>query len=136
MAARIIANLLVAGGGVLFRAAAQAYRQAVVNAAKSGVTAENVSAGLKSGQMSLQEAQQILGVEKNATLEQARKKFEHLFKVNEEHGSFYLQSKVYRAKERLDQDFREKGIDVDAAEEAARAAKEATEAAEQGRQQQ
>ena len=82
--------------------------------------------------MSLQEAQQILGVEKNATLEQARKvrchqegtrvchmlapqqalltaarlltleclcpmcmqKFEHLFHVNEEHGSFYLQSKV------------------------------------------
>lgn len=43
------------------------------DAAKSGVTAENVSAGLKSGQMSLQEAQQILGVEKNATLEQARK---------------------------------------------------------------
>lgn len=30
-AARIIANLLVAGGGVLFRAAAQAYRQAVVS---------------------------------------------------------------------------------------------------------
>ena len=30
-AARILANLLVAGGGVLFRAAAQAYRQAVVS---------------------------------------------------------------------------------------------------------
>ena len=94
------------------------------------MAAENVSAGLKSGQMSVQEAQQILGVEKNATLEQARKvhcqpqrvpvvinakqgvactpaaadidslcssctqKFEHLFHVNEEHGSFYLQSKV------------------------------------------
>jgi hypothetical protein len=48
---------------------------------------------------------------------------------------FVLQ--VYRAKERLDQDFREKGIDVDAAEEAARAATEAAEAASQqpGRQQ-
>jgi hypothetical protein len=44
---------------------------------------------------------------------------------------------VYRAKERLDQDFKEKGIDVDAAEEAARAAKEAAEAASEqfGRQQ-
>ena len=117
-------------------------------------------------------------------------KFEHLFHVNEEHGSFYLQSKVrlcrsmchpllrhtgahasvrvhdrrhhqadrrfaslpgtedawtvvrtlpqvYRAKERLDQDFREKGVDVDAAEEAARAAQEAAEAASEqpGRQQ-
>lgn len=44
---------------------------------------------------------------------------------------------VYRAKERLDQDFREKGIDVDAAEAAARAAREAAEAASEqpGRQQ-
>jgi hypothetical protein len=46
-------------------------------------------------------------------------------------------SQVYRAKERLDQDFREKGVDVDAAEEAARAAREAAEAAAEqpGRQQ-
>lgn len=46
-------------------------------------------------------------------------------------------SQVYRAKERLDQDFREKGVDVDAAEEAARAARKAAEAASEqpGRQQ-
>jgi hypothetical protein len=49
------------------------WRPVRADAAKSGVAAENVSAGLKSGQMSVQEAQQILGVEKNATLEQARK---------------------------------------------------------------
>lgn len=49
------------------------WRPLCADAAKSGVAAENVSAGLKSGQMSVQEAQQILGVEKNATLEQARK---------------------------------------------------------------
>ncbi len=30
-------------------------------------------------------------------------RFKHLFDVNEKHGSFYLQSKVYRAKERLEQ---------------------------------
>ena len=31
-------------------------------------------------------------------------KYNHLFDVNEKHGSFYLQSKVFRAKERLEQE--------------------------------
>lgn len=31
-------------------------------------------------------------------------RYNHLFKVNEEKGSFYLQSKVYRAKERLEEE--------------------------------
>ena len=39
-------------------------------------------------------------------------KYKHLFEVNEQHGSFYLQSKVYRAKERLDQVFLEAGVDT------------------------
>lgn len=29
-------------------------------------------------------------------------RYAHMFEVNEKHGSFYLQSKVYRAKERID----------------------------------
>lgn len=37
------------------------------------------------------------------------KKFNHLFRANEKHGSFYLQSKVYRAKERLEEEFKEQG---------------------------
>lgn len=58
------------------------------------------------------------------------------------HSVSLLLPQVYRAKERLDQDFRDQGIDVDAAEEAARAAKQAAEAAggasseQPGRQQQ
>lgn len=112
MAARLIANLLVAGGGVLIRAASQAYRQAIVNANKSGVAAETASSAFKSAQMSVSEAKQILDVDKNATLEQVRKKYKHLFEVNKEHGSFYLQSKVFRAKERLDQEFEAEGVDT------------------------
>lgn len=112
MAARILANLLVAGGGVLIRAASQAYRQALVNASKSGVAAEGATSAFKSAQMSASEAKQILDVDKNATLEQVRKKYKYLFDVNGEQGSFYLQSKVYRAKERLDQDFEEAGVDM------------------------
>ena len=31
-------------------------------------------------------------------------KYNHLFEINEKHGSFYLQSKVFRAKERMEQE--------------------------------
>lgn len=37
-------------------------------------------------------------------------KYEHLYKKNEEAGSFYLQSKVYRAKERIEQDLQAEGV--------------------------
>lgn len=36
-------------------------------------------------------------------------RFKHLFDVNEKHGSFYLQSKVYRAKEALEEEYKEEG---------------------------
>ncbi|KAI5606668.1 mitochondrial import inner membrane translocase subunit tim16, partial [Silurus asotus] len=55
--------------------------------------------------MSLQEAQQILNVS-SLNPEKIQKNYEHLFKVNDKSvgGSFYLQSKVVRAKERLDEE--------------------------------
>ncbi|KAL6771141.1 PAM16 [Auxenochlorella protothecoides x Auxenochlorella symbiontica] len=111
MAARILANLAVAGATVLFRAATQAYRQALVNAQKSGVTADSVGAAARLGkQLTRQEAEQILGIEAGATWEEISKKYEHLYKKNEEAGSFYLQSKVYRAKERIEQDLQAEGV--------------------------
>ena len=79
---------------------------------RAGVGAEGAQAAARAGgkQLSLQEAQQILGVESGATWDQIAKKYDHLFSVNEKHGSFYLQSKVFRAKERLEQEFVEKGM--------------------------
>lgn len=40
---------------------------------------------------------------------EVQEKFEHLFNVNEKSkgGSFYLQSKVFRAKERIDDELQE-----------------------------
>lgn len=40
---------------------------------------------------------------------EAQEKFDHLFHTNEKSkgGSFYLQSKVFRAKERIDDEFAE-----------------------------
>ncbi|KGL82428.1 Mitochondrial import inner membrane translocase subunit TIM16, partial [Tinamus guttatus] len=57
--------------------------------------------------ISLQEAQQILNVS-NLNAEEIQKNYNHLFKVNDKSvgGSFYLQSKVVRAKERLDEELR------------------------------
>ena len=59
--------------------------------------------------MSLEEAKDILNVTDadiyGADFEKLHKNYEHLFNVNEKTkgGSFYLQSKVVRAKERIDQ---------------------------------
>ncbi|XP_030878804.1 mitochondrial import inner membrane translocase subunit TIM16 [Leptonychotes weddellii] len=57
--------------------------------------------------LSLQEAQQILNVSKLSP-EEIQKNYEHLFKVNDKSvgGSFYLQSKVVRAWERLQEELR------------------------------
>lgn len=33
--------------------------------------------------------------------------------MNEKHGSFYLQSKIYRAKEALETDYRSRGLPVE-----------------------
>ncbi|GIL59230.1 hypothetical protein Vafri_13914 [Volvox africanus] len=114
MAARVLAQVLVAGATVLFRAASQAWGQALVNAQKSGVASEAAQAGAtaarKTGQMALQEAHMILGVDPNAPWGDVVKRFKHLFDVNEKHGSFYLQSKVYRAKECIEEEYKRLGL--------------------------
>lgn len=58
--------------------------------------------------MSLEEARQILNVNPENTPEEIQKQYEHLFKINDKSkgGSFYIQSKVYRAKERIDEDLK------------------------------
>jgi len=55
----------------------------------------------------LEEAKQILNIDQ-LDAEKVQKNYEHLFAVNEKAkgGSFYLQSKVYRAKERIDQELK------------------------------
>jgi len=78
-----------------------------VDASKSGVTAEGLKQASRNrkGQISLQEAQQILGVDSNATWEEIMEKYQKMFDANEKNGSFYLLSKIYRAQERLKEEF-------------------------------
>lgn len=74
------------------------------------MTAEGVaSAARASKQLSSQEAYQIMGLESGATWDEVMKRYHHLFTANEKAGSFYLQSKIYRAKERIEQEFKEEG---------------------------
>jgi import inner membrane translocase subunit TIM16 len=47
----------------------------------------------------------------------APQRYRHLFDVNEKHGSFYLQSKVYRAWEALDEEYTRRGLKPPGAEE-------------------
>ncbi|KAG6746247.1 hypothetical protein POTOM_050778 [Populus tomentosa] len=122
-AARLLANLLVMGSGIMVRAFAQAYRQAlatasisgsqllrpIADASKSGVaheTAQNIRRGSK--MMAEPEARQVLGITEHSTWEEILQKYDKLFENNAKNGSFYLQSKVHRAKECLEEVYQKK----------------------------
>ena len=69
--------------------------------------------------MSFEEATKILNVERGVGEEVIKKNYEHLFNANDKQsgGSFYLQSKVVRAKERIDMELaleKRQSIDVTA----------------------
>ncbi|XP_030463584.1 mitochondrial import inner membrane translocase subunit PAM16 like 2 [Syzygium oleosum] len=111
MAAKILANLIVMGGGILARAFVQAYRQALANASKTGVAQETLQNTVRraSKAMTEQEARQILGVTEETAWEDILKKYDVLFEKNAKNGSFYIQSKVHRAKECLEPVYQGKG---------------------------
>ena len=106
MASRILANLLVMGSGAVFRAMSQAWQKALENARKSGVTAEtakeavNKSKSSLSAMMPIEEARKVLDITEHATKDEMLKKFQTMFLKNEG-VSFYVQSKLVRAKEQL-----------------------------------
>uniref|UniRef100_A0A5F4W6H0 Coronin n=1 Tax=Callithrix jacchus TaxID=9483 RepID=A0A5F4W6H0_CALJA len=109
--AKYLAQIIVMGVQVVGRAFARALRQefAASRAAADarGRAGHRSAAASNLSGLSLQEAQQILNVSKLSP-EEVQKNYEHLFKVNDKSvgGSFYLQSKVVRAKERLDEELR------------------------------
>eukprot|EP00013_Stygamoeba_regulata_P025277 CAMPEP_0177650578 /NCGR_PEP_ID=MMETSP0447-20121125/12019_1 /TAXON_ID=0 /ORGANISM="Stygamoeba regulata, Strain BSH-02190019" /LENGTH=116 /DNA_ID=CAMNT_0019153461 /DNA_START=157 /DNA_END=507 /DNA_ORIENTATION=+ len=110
---RFVANLLVIGTQVLGRSFAQAWKAAAAKAATDGI----VQSTRRSNQMmQLTEARKILNLpnEGPVSKQEILKAYDHLFKANdwEKGGSFYLQSKVVRAKERLDEAVKESEIEV------------------------
>ncbi|XP_066131157.1 coronin-7 isoform X2 [Saccopteryx bilineata] len=109
--AKYLAQIIVMGAQVVGRAFARALRQEFAASraaadARGRAGHQSAAASNLSG-LSLQEAQQILNVSK-LNPEEIQKNYQHLFKVNDKSvgGSFYLQSKVVRAKERLEEELR------------------------------
>lgn len=104
--AKFIAQIIVTGAQIVGKAFARAIRQEIQasqEAAKrlgnTKTRAERV-ANNKTG-LSLDEAKQILNVN-DMNKEEITKQYDHLFKVNDKGGSFYIQSKIVKAKERID----------------------------------
>nr|XP_015908073.1 mitochondrial import inner membrane translocase subunit tim16-B-like [Parasteatoda tepidariorum] len=105
--AKYIAQVVVLGAQVVGRAFARALKQeysASKAAAQQGTSRKAQEVNVKHG-ISIEEAKDILNVQKLDS-EAVKKSYEHLFSVNDKAkgGSLYLQSKVVRAKERLDEE--------------------------------
>jgi import inner membrane translocase subunit TIM16 len=102
----------VTGARVFGRAFAEAYKQAQATGKYKGQ--QGTSGGsMTSSNLSIDEACKILNVKPPAsgeqTLEDVMGRFKKLFDINnpEKGGSFYLQSKILRARERLEMEFRQ-----------------------------
>lgn len=110
--AKFIAQIIVLGTQVIGRAFAKAVKQEIAasqeaarrlgNSGRAQEHADNTKLGL-----TLDEAKQILNVDK-LDPEEINKKYEFLFSANDKSkgGSFYIQSKVVRAKERIDHELK------------------------------
>eukprot|EP00300_Choanocystis_sp_HF-7_P037048 c53035_g1_i1.p1 GENE.c53035_g1_i1~~c53035_g1_i1.p1 ORF type:complete len:149 (+),score=22.22 c53035_g1_i1:47-448(+) len=108
---RILARVATTGVFVLGRAVIQAYKQAAIEGAKQAKTKPSggfISAlsGRSAQRMSTDEAHKILGIKnpEQLTRKEFEEKYKRLFDVNDPKtgGSFYLQSKIFRAREYLE----------------------------------
>jgi len=128
--ARILAQIIVPVVAVLARAIPAAYGQALNNAKKAGVDASEAAVPVFGKRISRSEALQVLNITLNkktsrgqqqqqgeqttATEETLdpiliKKQYERYFEANDvkNGGSFYLQSKIFRANELLLQEFQQ-----------------------------
>ncbi|KAI9758621.1 MAG: mitochondrial import inner membrane translocase subunit TIM16 [Candelina submexicana] len=116
MAHRIITQVVLTGSRVLGRAFAEAYRQASASqryAANGSRSSPSAAANFASHGLTLDEACKILNVKPpqrgKANMEDVMSRFKTLYDKNEPNngGSFYLQSKILRARERIEREVRE-----------------------------
>mmetsp|Transcript_65504 Transcript_65504/g.73107 ORF Transcript_65504/g.73107 Transcript_65504/m.73107 type:complete len:145 (-) Transcript_65504:140-574(-) len=126
--ARILAQIIVPVVAVLARAIPAAYGQALNNAKKAGVDASEAAVPVFGKRISRSEALQVLNITLNkkgrgqqqqqgeqTTAEETldpiliKKQYERYFEANDvkNGGSFYLQSKIFRANELLLQEFQQ-----------------------------
>lgn len=112
MAHRAIVQVVITGAKVFGKAFSQAYKQAAAQSAKQGAQEINKNGRRRAspreeyGGITLDESCKILNLNSSTdylNLDKINNKFKYLFDVNskDKGGSFYLQSKIYRAAERL-----------------------------------
>ncbi|KAA6412387.1 MAG: mitochondrial import inner membrane translocase subunit tim16 [Lasallia pustulata] len=115
MAHRIITQVVIVGSRVLGRAFAEAYKQASASHKYAQEAVKNnpsAASNFASSGLTLDEACKILNVKPpqggKANMEDVMERFKRLFDVNDPQkgGSFYLQSKVLRARERIEMEVR------------------------------
>ncbi|KAJ5247348.1 Mitochondrial import inner membrane translocase subunit tim16 [Penicillium chermesinum] len=110
MAHRIVTQVIITGARVFGRAFAEAYKQAQATGKQAGAKGRG---GFTSSGLTLDEACKILNVKPpvagEASLEHTMERFKKLFDLNDPQkgGSFYLQSKILRARERIEMEIRE-----------------------------
>ncbi|KAL4921608.1 protein transporter [Aspergillus aurantiobrunneus] len=113
MAHRIVTQVVVTGARVFGRAFAEAYKQASAASKHQGKNGKSGSGTFASSGITLDEACKILNVKPpqggEANLEQVMERFKKLFDLNDPQkgGSFYLQSKILRARERIEMEVRQ-----------------------------
>lgn len=114
--AKYVIQIIIAGTQIVGKAFARALRQEI---AASQQAAQRVGGGTRGTQhvvannkigMTLEEALRILNVERPDQTELIEQNYKYLMEANErlKGGSFYLQSKVVRAKERIDEELKMK----------------------------
>ncbi|KAF8569811.1 hypothetical protein P879_01290 [Paragonimus westermani] len=114
--AKYLAQLVVSGARILGRAFTQALKEEYATSQQAARARRNQSFSDNDNHrtfdqitgISLEEAKQILNIKEIHDEEALLKSYNHLFHVNakEKGGSLYLQSKVFRAKERIDEELR------------------------------
>ena len=119
--------MLLTGGRVFGRAVAEAYKQSVATSKYAAEAAKNNPQGLNSlssSGLTLDEACKILNVKPpqagKADMEAVMDRFKRLYDLNEPQkgGSFYLQSKILRARERIELEVQEAARKAEQAREA------------------
>ncbi|KAE8349128.1 Pam16-domain-containing protein [Aspergillus coremiiformis] len=112
MAHRLVSQVVVTGARVFGRAFAEAYKQASAAGKYQAVKGKGGN-GFSSSGLTLDEACKILNVKppqgSETNLEQVLERFKKLFDLNDPQkgGSFYLQSKILRARERIEMEIRQ-----------------------------
>uniref|UniRef100_A0A069DP86 Putative mitochondria associated granulocyte macrophage csf signaling molecule n=1 Tax=Panstrongylus megistus TaxID=65343 RepID=A0A069DP86_9HEMI len=115
--AKYLGQIIVIGTQVVGKAFARALRQEwaasqeASRRAGGGQRGSNRAATNSRTGITLEEAQQILNIDK-LDPQLIKERYDHLFNINDKAkgGSLYLQSKVYMAKQRIDEELKQQDM--------------------------